>query len=556
MSSVGLSVAEPARRTVALTRLAWLHWPRDRWLVATIVLAVVCSVGAWWYAYAHHLTLLYNDAYAHLLIARRVFDNTTPGLAQLGGVWLPLPHVIMLPFIWSDALFQTGMAGSFSSMPCYIAAAIFVFLSARRMTGNSRAAFIGALAFILNPGVLYMQTTPLTEPVLIATMTGACYFFLEWAHEPQPRHLVWAALCTFLSTLTRYDGWFLMVTLLACIVLIDLQRRQAFKQIRDHVMLFGTLSGFGMALWFLWNLLIFHDPLYFQNGPYSSQTQQDLVLQHGQLTTYHNLWQSFRHFLYASAETVGPSLLALAIIGLIIVLVRHKLGPLAIGALPFTAPFVFYVVALYLGQAVLFVPGAAPANASNILYNARYGTEIAAPVAFFLAVLIGRRLVPQLALAGVILTQVVLTAHGGIIALQDGQYGASCAASRPTVDYLASHYAGGLILEDTYFKNPQNYAVDAHLELKDIIYQGSGAIWDQALTNPAATVNWIVVNQGDLVSQHVNLASPAFLAQFAPVAQDSDGVQLYHRIASPLAHNTVDPAVTQAHALCNPATQH
>lgn len=370
---------------------------------------------------ANNLTLLYNDAYAHLVIARRVFDNTTPGLAQLGGVWLPLPHLIMLPFVWSDTLFRSGMAGSFSSMPCYVIAACFIFLAARRITHNSRASFIGAMIFMLNPGVLYMQTTPLTEPVLIATMTAACYFFLAWVQDDQPRWLIWAAASTSLATLARYDGWFLYVVFLGCIIVIDMMQHRKFRQLEDHLLLFGSFGGLGIALWFLWNWMIFHDPLYFQNGPYSSQTQQMLVLHGGALTTYHNAWEAFRHFLYASAETVGPVLLGMAIIGLIVFTARKRLSPEVVGALPFVAPFVFYVIALFTGQAVLFVPGAVPANASNIFYNARYGTEIVAPVAFFVAILIGRQVWVQFGFVAVILLQSALIAHGGIIALQDGQ---------------------------------------------------------------------------------------------------------------------------------------
>ena len=43
--------------------------------------------------------LLYGDAVAHLGIARRILDSRNPGLVQLGSVWLPLPHLLMLPFV-------------------------------------------------------------------------------------------------------------------------------------------------------------------------------------------------------------------------------------------------------------------------------------------------------------------------------------------------------------------------------------------------------------------------------------------------------------------------
>ena len=57
--------------------------------------------------------LLYADAISRLDIARKVVDNITPGLAQLGNVWLPLPQILMLPFIWNSYLWQSGIAGLF-----------------------------------------------------------------------------------------------------------------------------------------------------------------------------------------------------------------------------------------------------------------------------------------------------------------------------------------------------------------------------------------------------------------------------------------------------------
>jgi hypothetical protein len=55
--------------------------------------------------------LLYGDAVAHLGIARRILDSRNPGLVQLGGVWLPLPHLLMLPFVQKMEWWQSGLAG-------------------------------------------------------------------------------------------------------------------------------------------------------------------------------------------------------------------------------------------------------------------------------------------------------------------------------------------------------------------------------------------------------------------------------------------------------------
>src|SRR5258708_17604225 len=78
-------------------------------LVAQIAAAV--SMASFFYYLRHGDLLLYGDAVAHINIARRVFDSRTPGLLQLGTVWLPLPHLLMLPFLVSRWLWQTGIGG-------------------------------------------------------------------------------------------------------------------------------------------------------------------------------------------------------------------------------------------------------------------------------------------------------------------------------------------------------------------------------------------------------------------------------------------------------------
>src|ERR1700745_1492500 len=77
------------------------------------------SIAPFFYYFQHGDLLLYGDAVAHINIARRVFDSRTPGLLQLGTVWLPLPHLLMTPFLLSDLAWQSGIGGSIPSMIAY-----------------------------------------------------------------------------------------------------------------------------------------------------------------------------------------------------------------------------------------------------------------------------------------------------------------------------------------------------------------------------------------------------------------------------------------------------
>lgn len=521
---------------------------RDRWLGLTILTATLSSLVAFWYSFDHQLILLLADSYSHMRIARSIFDSTTPGIGQFGGVWLPLPHIIMLPLIWDNDLWRTGLAGSFSSMPCYVVASIYVFLTARRLTRNSPASFVGALVFILNPNVLYLQTTPLTEPVLMATMSAACYYFLAWVQDGDANQLILAAGAMFLATLARYDGWALFLACLALIVPIGWLKGHRRPQIGANLLLFGTLGGFGIALWFLWCGVIFHDPLYFQDGPYSSQAQQMSLYKAGGLYTYHDLWKSLSSYALASIETLGPMLFGLVVVAVAVFLVRRWRSPETLGALVLLVPFAFYVISLYSGQAAIYIPGAVPANAPSQLYNTRYGVEVVAPAAIFLATLVSRLSLAKTLLLAAIVTQTVLTFQGGVISLQEGQYGLTCWPTSQISIYLAEHYNGGSILNDVA-RTYEDYG-GANIDFKNVIYQGSGASWQQALKNPGSLADWVVMQPGDDISRAINVNSPIFQAQFA-LAERDGSIELFHRRGlPPLPSRSVPASMFTMHSLC------
>src|SRR5689334_13298106 len=97
----------------------------ETWCV--LLLATSASIAAFVYYFRRGQILLYGDAVAHMAIARRIFDSLTPGLSQLGSVWLPLPHLLMAPFVYSDDLWQNGIGGSIPSMVAYCAATVGIF---------------------------------------------------------------------------------------------------------------------------------------------------------------------------------------------------------------------------------------------------------------------------------------------------------------------------------------------------------------------------------------------------------------------------------------------
>src|SRR5580700_630401 len=96
-------------------------------IVRLVWLAIFVSVFSFLFYFRHGDVLLYGDAVAHINIARRVFDSKTPGLLQLGTVWLPLPHLLIMPFIVSMRMWQSGSGGSIPSMAGYVLGVLGIF---------------------------------------------------------------------------------------------------------------------------------------------------------------------------------------------------------------------------------------------------------------------------------------------------------------------------------------------------------------------------------------------------------------------------------------------
>ncbi len=164
----------------------------DRSAARVAGVAVLVSLFSFLYYFQRGDLLLYGDAVAHINIARRVFDSQTPGLLQLGTVWLPLPHLLMIPFLWSNKMWQNGVGGSIPSMIAYVLGVVGIFrlvgglLEAElcKKAGTKPAALVSALAVAFaygaNPNLIYMQATAMTEPLYLALFIWAVVYFAEF----------------------------------------------------------------------------------------------------------------------------------------------------------------------------------------------------------------------------------------------------------------------------------------------------------------------------------------------------------------------------------------
>src|SRR5262249_49648997 len=134
-------------------------------------------------------------------------DSITPGWQQIGAVWLPLPHLLNALPVQIDAWYRSGASAVAISVASFAIATGAIAWIVLALTESALAATAGALLFALNPNVLYLPATPMTEPLLIALTTVAVAMLIAWAANPlssDARIVGWAFA---LACLTRYEAW-------------------------------------------------------------------------------------------------------------------------------------------------------------------------------------------------------------------------------------------------------------------------------------------------------------------------------------------------------------
>jgi len=125
------------------------------------ILMGIASVGIL-YLIDESSLLYYGDAVSHLYSARRFVDTNDPGIIQMGTVWLPLPHLMMLPFSLVDSLFSSGLAGLIN-LPLHALTSVLIYKIILTQTKRSWIAVIGGLLYASNPNLLYLGITAMTE---------------------------------------------------------------------------------------------------------------------------------------------------------------------------------------------------------------------------------------------------------------------------------------------------------------------------------------------------------------------------------------------------------
>jgi hypothetical protein len=355
------------------------HISRAEWL-AVVAFCAAASIAAILWSWRNGAMLNYGDAVAHLHIARRVLDSHRPGFTQLGSVWLPLPHILMLPFVQIYCWWANGIAGAIPSALAYLASCAGIYRLARHWLSSAPAALALAV-FALNPNLLYLQTTAMTEPLFLCEMVWVALWLVEWhasldAIPEKTSRLQWLIAAALVAAIfTRYDGWIMALIAWTCMGLVLLRR----GKLRSRA--FWIASAFVIAAplaWFIYNAVGFGDWLYFARGPYSAKAIEIRTAVPGfpPHPGWHDPWVSLIFFVKAAeldstAAAWGNTLLVLSLLGTAWGWLTARRRAFA-WALLLWLPVAFYAYSISYGSVPIFLPTWWP----HSYYNTRYGMEL------------------------------------------------------------------------------------------------------------------------------------------------------------------------------------
>ena len=469
-----------------------------RWLLAALIIA---GALATLYSYSHDLIIAYGDAESHLNIAKRIAQSITPGLAQLGGIWLPLPHLLMLPLVIIEPLYRTGLAGAIISGICYCISGLYIYKTGKLLTGSIAAALVAAAVFALNPNILYLQSTPMTELPLIACFVVSTYFFIKFVqNDTDTLALIGAAFFGFLATLMRYDGWFLVIFEALGIVVLYTLRAWRWRALEGKLILFGTLAFLGVALWLSWDFMILGDAFYFTNSPFSAKSQQNGWAARGQLPSYHDIGSSLAYYTLTAAINSGMIIFGVAVVGLLAYLLIKPSWNKAVITLVLLVPYIFYVLTLYMGQSIILIPQLTPASFGNQIFNVRYGTVMIPGIAVLVGYVFMYRHIVWRALIVLLVAGNLAAFYAGqapVITIDDGRYGLSHLSTPDAEGFIRGEYDHGLVLMDDFGKSIS--IIKSGLPMQEMIYIGNKPYWEDGLRAPQHDIRWIIMQRDDLV---------------------------------------------------------
>jgi hypothetical protein len=483
------------------------------------ILLAMASAGAVYVAFSQGWIAYYGDAECHLDIARKIVDSQTAGYSQIGTVWLPLTHWAMLPFVGRGDLWHNGLAGSVPFACFFVIGGCFLFSAVRRIFQSTPAAATAVGLCALNPNLLYIQATPMTEAMFFGCFCALLYFTVRFRETQSWWSVCGAGIALCMATLTRYDGWFLIP--FAGLYFLWTARRDRLWV----AFVFCLLASLGPMFWLFHNWKMSGDALDFYRGPYSAMAIQGSANYPG-----NHYWpRAFQFYGFDAWYCAGPCLAVMGVFGVIAVVARRAFWPLILLLLPPA----FYLYSMHSGGTPIFVPFLY----SGAYYNVRYGLSILPLLAVATAAIVAalpisaRRKAAAGALLLATIPWLVQPSPRHWIVFEEGEknYAGHRELERQVEDYLRPRYVRGSGIVTEFGATTAIYR-DLDIPLRETLSGDNGQIWGDAQKGPEPFAHqaWAVVIAGDYAEKAVQNAGCFTLEQTFKV-NDAPEIHIYRR---------------------------
>jgi len=450
--------------------------------------------------------LYYWDSVSHLVASRKLVDwNENPGVNQIGTVWMPLPHFLLLPFSLIDGLFTTGFAGTALSLPCLGISSVFLYKIIKRNNAlyipqvaraASYAAVVGALIYATNPNILYLGITSMTEAPFMAFFIVSAFFFQKWLQQTQSlKDFILCSIFLSFASLCRYEAWFLPIFLIIIAGTFASKNKVKTQKQKIIAILASLISLSSIAFWLAWNQYHYGDPFEFGKAQYYS-------------ASWYALNRPIRDILFLQPFNVmsiygttafvmyGPILLTFASVGFLFIYRKKQVSGKYVVLLFLGLPSIFTIISLLIGIGEM-----------SYWFNSRFMVLLSPLVIVMASLALGKffvavnknRTAVAIAIGILFIWQVLTPAFSNIVTISDAKGGYSVRENilaLETGEALKSTYDGhGNIMILTGSGLEQRIMITSGIPLKKFDEIIESSTWKSSFKEPWSYDRWIIITQ-------------------------------------------------------------
>ena len=422
----------------------------------------------------------------------------------------------MIP-VQVDAWYRSGASGVVISILAMALAAGSLAWLVLRATGSVVAACTGAVLLLVNPNVLYLQSTPMTEPLLFGLTLFSIAATAAWLDEGAAtkggRSTLRPGAALAAACLTRYEAWPITVAILLLALAVLLRRGTPWTRAiagvarlaawpAATIVVFSMNSRWVIGTWFVPGDFFVAENIEALGHPLVAwrQIREGLIdLAGAALPRAGYLGAALIVWAWSRSRDRAPLLLLLALAAAAAVpLAAYVQGhPFRIR---YDLPLVIASAALAAGGiAVLWRPLRAPAAALLIVLTLRHAWPID---------------------------------HEALLVVESQREAANMVGRRAVTDHLRQHHDGRVIMMS--MGSLGHYMHDLSLSgfaIKAFLHEGNGEIWRFAMLQPRGHAGWLIIEgsaEGGDALYHASLR-PRWLEGFTKVAEGG-GATLYRAV--------------------------